>query len=819
MDKRRLPATLQHNRTDIQVLNERANLIKIINNRENNINKRKELLGEYNEIMKRLFKSQQKKKAKLRAGRGGVRTSRAWENRQQERYKRGERRAEGKDETEIIGEEIKKDAMGNIQITYRDYDKEKAEKDADLLRLENIRNQDIQLRIAERADKIDYNRERDRENLIIQREFRDKDDEYRLFKLKKEEIDDGFNRIFKGEKLDLMKDRLSQGEDFMSVLQQIDDRFNRRFDAAEIQFRNLLQTNPNGVEIQNLKDNYPEIEEWNQRDEDRLGAEPEEATPPNRPISNVSQPDEDEPVGETPKARVYAEGQKRVAVGNKRTYEEDLDKIREMLEVPKAGTPERLQFDIDLTSGELEGMPSLIQGGLSSLGFEAGGGLEQEVDRLKREAVADRKETDELRARIEQDKKSLLEQNYQKLKTIPENRDLRQDTLDGLEVGETFTDKSGETVGFVNPLMTPVEKADFEKFRNAEGLYTVGSPTAEAAGIVQSPRAPGTSYPTTKEGWTKLLTANRREREEQFTALKEDKPELASSVKLSNYKEINFTNLKREDLELWKQLVPIAEKRDKANKAYGEWKDSQKPAKPPVVDVPINPDVPSKFVAGKYNKGDEVMYFRDGNWNKASVVDYKSDDAGEAQLAVKWGNKTIDTIDKKIVPIPNDGDKLQQRLLRGELKDGIYKGPTEGTKKETKTGPFWEDKNKYLIHNNTDFEFRGIAPKGKSIINYHKEHSHHYDEHTYNHTPLDADGGWGNQRVIHPRYLEPALESGLLRLEYLESPLPKKEGKKVKLPVGGQVVGFQEAVAEGSHRMPDGSIMKDEDHEPEPEET
>ncbi len=54
MDRRRLPATLQSNRSDIKSLNDRANLIKIVNDRKNALKKRKELMGEYNEIMKRL---------------------------------------------------------------------------------------------------------------------------------------------------------------------------------------------------------------------------------------------------------------------------------------------------------------------------------------------------------------------------------------------------------------------------------------------------------------------------------------------------------------------------------------------------------------------------------------------------------------------------------------------------------------------------------------------------------------------------------------------------------------------------------------------
>ena len=77
MDRRRLPGNLRSNRSDIQDLNDRANLIKIINNRENALKKRKELSDEYNEIMKRLHKAQMKKKKGLARSRGGVRNSRS----------------------------------------------------------------------------------------------------------------------------------------------------------------------------------------------------------------------------------------------------------------------------------------------------------------------------------------------------------------------------------------------------------------------------------------------------------------------------------------------------------------------------------------------------------------------------------------------------------------------------------------------------------------------------------------------------------------------------------------------------------------------
>ena len=104
----RLPPTLRVNRGDIKELNDRANLLKIINYRKNALKKRKELSKEYDDIMKKIYKSQQKKKKRIAKGRGGIRGSRSQEKRAQERQKRGERRAEGQDEPAIAA------ALGNL---------------------------------------------------------------------------------------------------------------------------------------------------------------------------------------------------------------------------------------------------------------------------------------------------------------------------------------------------------------------------------------------------------------------------------------------------------------------------------------------------------------------------------------------------------------------------------------------------------------------------------------------------------------------------------------------------------------------------------
>ena len=266
MNKSRLPSTLRINRKDIQDLNDRANLIKIINSRENALKKRKELSDEYEEIMKRLFKAQQKKKAKLRAGRGGIRGGRSREIRETERYKRGERRKEGTEEPEIIGEEVKKDAMGNLQITYRDYEAEaraKAQVDAqkilDIQRLDDIRRQDIQLRIDDKArDRQDLEL-RNNERLSMEREFRNRDDQWRQLKFNRDREKVQYDRTIEEKKLEYLETQMRQGQQFNQALFNLDANLNRRFDIAEDRMRNLMQTNPNSIELVDLTNQNPDL--------------------------------------------------------------------------------------------------------------------------------------------------------------------------------------------------------------------------------------------------------------------------------------------------------------------------------------------------------------------------------------------------------------------------------------------------------------------------------------------------------------------------------------------------------------------------------
>lgn len=551
MDRRRLPATLQVNRSDIQSLNERANLIKIIGNRKNALQKREELMGEYNEIMKRLHKSQLKKKARLRAGRGGVRTSRAHERRQEERFKRGERRGAGKDEPEIIGEEIKKDAQGNLQITYRDYNAERqaqAEKDIqrilDLDRLDNIRREDIQLRFDERARDRDDRILRDRENVRLQREFRDRDDAFKDFQIQREDGKDALNRLIEGRRLDIADGAMANGADFYNALLGLDERLNRRFDAADAQFRNLLQTNPNGVEIEDLRNSNPDLIDTPALDElEAVLSEPAEEVV--IPIEE-EEPEEELPVARTPRTpkriipdvieeaeapRPYAPDltpvkEVRQPRGKKRSYKEDLEIISKFLEIPPEGTPERVAFDNDYTSGDLDGVIELIaaeplgETGLAGMKIKTPSGnfygvtKPGELETLKEKAKAERAIVDadkqrvaELQVSVDKDKVSKLDQSLESMRQIafePEIQDPdnplgtflnleRQRTIDSLIPGLNYTDLKGDVIGYNNPQSTPEELAEFRKQQEKEGLVTIGTQQAIQAGVQQSPRPPAIS--------------------------------------------------------------------------------------------------------------------------------------------------------------------------------------------------------------------------------------------------------------------------------------------------------------------------------------
>ena len=211
----------------------------------------------------------------------------------------------------------------------------------------------------------------------------------------------------------------------------------------------------------------------------------------------------------------------------------------------------------------------------------------------------------------------------------------------------------------------------------------------------------------------------------------------------------------------------------------------------------------SKFIPDKYVKNQDVMYFRkrpgqQTKWVPAKIVDYKQDASGEPRVSIsrtggsKAKQQPVETEMDRIIPIPNAGELLNQQALREDMKKGILK-PDEN-RKESKKSAFWEDRDKFIIRNNTSQEWRGIAPKGKSVINYHKENPRNYEENTYYHTPLDDKDGWVEQssgkRVIHPKFLDPAIKSGLLTIEKLEQRQPYKKGSTNPAGVGGGGTAF-----------------------------
>lgn len=155
--------------SSLVLLNERANLLKILKDRDNSINRRKELQQEHEDIVKRLSANIKQKKTARAKGRGGIRKSRAQEKRETERMVRGERRTPGTDEPSIIGETVRK-TDGGLTITYTDpaeLARARADRAADVARLDAIRVEDNRLRGEREAreenlrrDEIRFNRER-----------------------------------------------------------------------------------------------------------------------------------------------------------------------------------------------------------------------------------------------------------------------------------------------------------------------------------------------------------------------------------------------------------------------------------------------------------------------------------------------------------------------------------------------------------------------------------------------------------------------------------------------------------------------------------
>lgn len=101
----RLPSTLRKDRTTIKFLNDRENLRKIIQDREFNLERRKQLKKILEEQSKELYSAQQKKVKKLKSGRGkNLRGELARNRNLQRRFEVGERRYKETEEPRIVGD-------------------------------------------------------------------------------------------------------------------------------------------------------------------------------------------------------------------------------------------------------------------------------------------------------------------------------------------------------------------------------------------------------------------------------------------------------------------------------------------------------------------------------------------------------------------------------------------------------------------------------------------------------------------------------------------------------------------------------------------
>ena len=92
-------------RSTIKILNDRENYRKIIESREFNLQRRKELQKLLQEQTNNLYNAQQKKVKKIKSGRGkNLRGELARNKNLQRRYERGERRYEETQEPRIVGD-------------------------------------------------------------------------------------------------------------------------------------------------------------------------------------------------------------------------------------------------------------------------------------------------------------------------------------------------------------------------------------------------------------------------------------------------------------------------------------------------------------------------------------------------------------------------------------------------------------------------------------------------------------------------------------------------------------------------------------------
>ena len=115
MDRR--PVNLRKNRSTIKILNDRENFRKVIQDREFNLERRKQLKKLLEEQTTALYNAQQKKVKKLKQSRGkNLRGELARNKNLQRRFERGERRYNETEEPRIVGDAAPQ-VVGGMQFT------------------------------------------------------------------------------------------------------------------------------------------------------------------------------------------------------------------------------------------------------------------------------------------------------------------------------------------------------------------------------------------------------------------------------------------------------------------------------------------------------------------------------------------------------------------------------------------------------------------------------------------------------------------------------------------------------------------------------
>tara|TARA_E500000318_G_C3562142_1_gene213964 strand:- start:346 stop:2817 length:2472 start_codon:yes stop_codon:yes gene_type:complete len=157
MDRR--PVNLRKNRSTIKILNDRENFRKVIQDREFNLERRKQLKKLLEEQTTVLYNAQQKKVKKLKQGRGkNLRGELARNKNLQRRFERGERRYNETEEPRIRGDAAPQ-VVGGMQFTPAAMTPEDRQ----------IALQRLQLQAQQQQNQFILQDRRDREELAIRR--------------------------------------------------------------------------------------------------------------------------------------------------------------------------------------------------------------------------------------------------------------------------------------------------------------------------------------------------------------------------------------------------------------------------------------------------------------------------------------------------------------------------------------------------------------------------------------------------------------------------------------------------------------------------